>query len=178
MCAMSQSKPGGRAGKWFLSLIAVSIMAMGILFGWLLLRSYQNAAATRDWSQQQAVILRSAVEQRQFKGSPIEYRLKLLYGYDFQGMSYTSEKLSPRGTKWSKNEEVVTELAAKYPADSSHTAWVNPESPADAILEHDTKAAGYTLWFPILFIVAGGGMLWGVFRPRKLPLDSCSPPTP
>ena len=81
-------------------LIAISILAMGFVFGWLLLRSYQNASATRDWSEEQTVILRSAVEQRQILGSPIEYRFKILYGYDFQNESYTSDKLSIRGSKW------------------------------------------------------------------------------
>ena len=46
----------GKAGKWFLCLIGSSILAMGLLFGWLLLRSYQNAAATRDWHEVEAVI--------------------------------------------------------------------------------------------------------------------------
>ena len=154
----------GNAGKWFLCLIGMSIMAMGLLFGWLLLRSYQNAAATRDWHQVEAVILHSAVEQRQIKGSPKEYRLNILFGYEFEGDSHISDKLSPRGAKWSKQEESVAELADDYPEQSTHTAWVNPSDPEHAILKHDTKAAGYTLWFPVLFVVAGAGMIIGVLR--------------
>ncbi|HCC20959.1 MAG TPA: hypothetical protein DEP88_06900 [Verrucomicrobiales bacterium] len=161
---MCNSQSDSNTGRWFLCLIAISILAMGFVFGWLLLRSYQNASATRDWSEEQTVILRSAVEQRQILGSPIEYRFKILYGYDFQNESYTSDKLSIRGSKWSKQQETIVDLAEKYPANSSHVTWVNPDNPTEAILEHDTKAAGYTLWFPALFIVAGGGMIWGAFR--------------
>lgn len=141
-------------------------MVMGLLFGWLLLRSYQHAAATREWSQVEAVILRSVVDRRQVKGSPVEYRLNLLYGYDFQSASHTSDKLSPRGAKWTKHHDSVVKLAEEFSAGSTHTAWVNPSDPGMAILRHDTKAAGYTLWFPALFIVAGGGMIWGAFRSR------------
>jgi hypothetical protein len=137
---------------------------MGVLFGWLLLRSYQNASATRDWADTEAVVLHSMVEQRQIKGSPIEYRLKLLYGYEYEGASFTSDKISPRGSKWSKDENAVAELAKNYSEQSVQTAWVNPSDPSIAILTHDTKAAGYTIWFPVLFIVAGIGMIWGVFR--------------
>lgn len=164
---MVQSSSGGKAGKWFLCLIGISIMLMGVGFGWLMLRSYQQATATREWPQVHGVVLRSEVEQRQIKGSPVEYRLNLLYGYDFEGQSYTSNKLSPRGTKWSKEQEAVEQLASEYTAGSSHTVWVNPKASKIAILKHDTKAAGYTLWFPALFVVAGVGMVWGAFRGDK-----------
>ncbi|MFK7911733.1 MAG: DUF3592 domain-containing protein [Akkermansiaceae bacterium] len=158
----NSASSAGSAGKWFLCLIGVSIISMGLLFGWLLLRSYLNASATREWNQSEAVILRSVVDQRQIKGSPAEFRLNLLYGYDYEGNSYTSNKLSPRGAKWGRSEEVVTALAKEYPAESTHTVWLNPLDPREAILQHDTKAAGYTIWFPILFVVAGSGMIWGV----------------
>lgn len=159
----------GNAGKWFLCLIAVSFMAMGLLFGWLMLRSYRKAAATEHWEQTEAVVLRCAIDQRQVKGSQPEYRLSILYGYEFRGESHTSDRLTPRGAKWTKSEESVARLAGEYAEQSAHTAWVNPDDPDEAILEHDTKAAGYTLWFPALFIVAGAGMIWGAFRGRVQP---------
>ena len=163
MSEIEMQSSNSRSGQWFLCLLGLSLILMGALFAWLLLRSYQNANATRDWIQAEAVILRAEVEQRQIQGSPVEYRLSLLFGYDFDGKSYTSDKLSPRGAKWSRDQEVVIKLREEYAEQSVHTAWVNPDEPSLAILKHDTKAAGYTIWFPVLFIIAGGGMIWGAF---------------
>ncbi|MGB0992986.1 MAG: DUF3592 domain-containing protein, partial [Akkermansiaceae bacterium] len=68
--------------------------------------------------------------------------------------------------KWTKELENVEKLQEKYPKGSNHTAYVNPDDPKVAILLHDTKAAGYSLWFPALIILGGGGMIWGALRKR------------
>lgn len=139
-------------------------MAIGAVFGWLMIRSYQHAKASRAWPQTEAVVLRSVIDQRTFKGSPTEYRLNVLFGYSYGGEEYTSDRISPRGAKWTKEAESVELLENKYAAGTTHTTWVNPADPGHAILEHDTKAAGYTLWFPALIIIGGGGMVWGALR--------------
>jgi len=130
----SERRPGGLAGKIFLCSIGLSLILVGGVFEWLLVRSYQHAQESRAWSEVEAVVLRSEMDERLFAGSPREYRLHLLYGYSFEGEDQTSGQYSPRGAKWTK----------------------------------DTKAAGYTLWFPALFIMGGLGMIWGVFSNRKI----------
>lgn len=152
------------AGKLFLCLIGLMVLAAGGIFEWLMLRSYLNAKETRTWPQAQATIIFSEVEQRQYQGSPKEYRLLLAYSYVFQGKEYSSDRFSPRGSKWTRKQEKVEGLAKEYPKDSSHTVWIDPGKPDQAILKHDTKAAGYTLWFPTLFIIGGLGMIFGAFK--------------
>jgi hypothetical protein len=34
-------------------------------------------------------------------------------------------------------------------------AYVNPDDPTEALLEHETKAPGYSIWFPAWFLVGG-----------------------
>ncbi len=164
----SERRPGGLAGKIFLCSIGLSLILVGGVFEWLLVRSYQHAQESRAWSEVEAVVLRSEMDERLFAGSPREYRLHLLYGYSFEGEDQTSGQYSPRGAKWTKDESAVESLRDTYPVGSTHAVWVNPDSPSVAILKHDTKAAGYTLWFPALFIMGGLGMIWGVFSNRKI----------
>jgi hypothetical protein len=38
-------------------------------------------------------------------------------------------------------------------------AFVNPAQPDFAVLKPDTKAAGYSIWFPLLFVVGGLGIV-------------------
>lgn len=38
-------------------------------------------------------------------------------------------------------------------------AFVNPTEPNFAVLKPDTKAAGYSIWFPLLFVVGGLGIV-------------------
>lgn len=143
------------------------LLIVGGVFEWLMIRSYLHARESRSWSQVEAVVLRSEIEARQIMGYPQEVRFNILFKYNHEGQEITSERLSPRGSKWTKDEASVHQLAVDYQIGTVHTAWVNPDRPDKAILKHDTKAAGYTLWFPALIMIGGSGMIWGAFYRGK-----------
>jgi hypothetical protein len=164
---MGEHKGNNLAAKLFLCLIGVMLMLAGGVFEWLMFRSYLHAKATRDWPQVEAVVLRSVIDERQIKGSPPEFRLNILYGYRFGNEDLTADQISPRGAKWTKDDSSVKQLADEYSAGTFHTAWVKPDQSGVAILKHDTKAAGYTLWFPALIMIGGGGMILGAFKKPK-----------
>ena len=160
---MSSTRNDKLAGRFFLCMIGLMLLLMGGVFEWLMIRSFLHAKASRDWPQVEAVVLQSDRDERQVMGSPPEYRYSILFGYTYEGEALTSKSLSPRGSKWTRDESSVTQLVADYQTGSTHTAWVNPDEEDKAILKHDTKAAGYTFWFPALIIVGGAGMIWGAF---------------
>ena len=163
---MSSKDTGKLAGKFFVCMIGLMLVLVAVLFQWLMLRSYLNAKQTREWPRAEAVVIRSSIEERQISGYPPEVRLNICFGYSYDGEDYVSDNITPRGSKWSKERASVTGLLADYPAGSTHYAWVNPESPNGAILQHDTKAAGYTLWFPVVIMVGGCGIIWGAVRDK------------
>ena len=111
----SEKEVSGRAGKMFLCLIGVMLLLAGGVFEWLMIRSYQHAKATREWPQVETLILRSDREERQITGSPKEYRLNVLYGYNYGGNAISTNRFSPRGAKWTKDEGAVIELQKTYP---------------------------------------------------------------
>ena len=164
---MRETQSSKLAGKLFLCMIGVMLLIVGGVFEWLMIRSYLHARESRAWPEVEAVVLRSEIEARQIMGYPQEVRFNILFEYDHKGQEITSESLSPRGSKWTKDEASVHQLAVDYQVGTVHTAWVNPDRPDKAILRHDSKAAGYTLWFPALIMIGGSGMIWGAFYRGK-----------
>ena len=66
----------------------------------------------------------------------------------------------------SSHKEAAQEKLEAYPEGKAVTCYVNPEDPAFAILEHSTRAALYSLWFPLLFVVGGAGMILSALRTK------------
>lgn len=152
------------SGRLFLCLIGVMLLLAGGVFEWLLWRSYQHAKATRQWPQVEALVLESEIAERQYMGSPKEYSARVLYVYNYESKEYRSSRISPRGSKWTKSLDEANNQLSEYPLNDHPSVWVNPEDHSLSILKHDTKAAGYTLWFPALIIVGGGGIVVSAFR--------------
>jgi len=130
----------------------------GIFMAWLW-KGYQGARETRTWPEVSAVIMESAVQERILGPSiPTEYSLKLTYEYPYAGKSYLGEQLKIRENPWSKERAKAEVLSKKFRLGQAVIAYVNPEAPEIAILEHETKASLYSIWFPALFVIGGLGI--------------------
>jgi hypothetical protein len=135
-------------------------------------RSYARAKGMTSWPKVPCLILQSSVEEQRI-GTTVapEYRLQVLYCYDFDGSPYESRLWSLRGSMPRNDRATVEELVATYSSGSMTQCWVNPRQPSQAVLKLDTRAAGYTLWFPGLFLLGGMGMIVGAWkRPRSAKL--------
>ncbi|WP_411827086.1 DUF3592 domain-containing protein [Luteolibacter sp. AS25] len=140
----------------FLILLGLCISAIGGLFTVLMWKSYERAVDQRGWPQVEAVVLSSEMEEWQHdEFSPKEYRLNLLYGYEWEGEAKTSERLSVRGNPSYNKSGKVQGMLKEYPTGGRVMAYVNPGDPNFAILMVDSKAAGYSIWFPMLFLLGG-----------------------
>ena len=99
-----------------------------------------------------------------------DYDNAIYYLDQFEGEDNISETYKPRGQRWRNSVEKVKPLLEQYPVDKKTVCFVNPERPTDpskprqAILAHDTKAAGYSIWFPALFSIGGIGIMVGAIR--------------
>ena len=152
----------------FLFLVGLVTLFIGSLFTWLMAQSFLNAMETRSWDEVSATVLEAKIDERQIgEHVPVDFSAAVLYGYEYEGQRYTSELIYPRGSKWAKEKEKAEAELDGIEAGESISCWVNPEEPSLAILKHDTKAAGYSIWFPILFVVGGMGVMIGAFRKRK-----------
>jgi hypothetical protein len=144
----------------FLVVFGLVTAGIGALFTALMWDSYQRASAMHGWPRAEAVILSSEVEERRHdEYSAKEYRVMLLYGYEWKGKAMTGELLTARGNPWSKELARIERELEKFPVGMRMMAYVNPAEPDFAVLKPDSKAAGYSIWFPLLFVVGGLGIV-------------------
>lgn len=148
--------------------IGLSVALAGGLFTALLWRSFAHAREMAHWPEVECRILRSEVGERSIDpNAPVEYHFEVLYGFRWQEKHHTSERYDSRGGAWSGDRERIEKLIEKYPVGSSAICRVNPAQPEAAVLKPDSKAAGYSIWFPMLFVIGGLGIAIGAVRRRK-----------
>ena len=150
----------GAAGSFYLIGIGLLLAFSGAVFTWLLGASFERAKEMDEWKETPCYILEAEIRERRIGPEvPTDYRFGVLFGYDFDGEAYSSEDYDLRGNAWVKDAQRISGLIVKYPAGSQQTCWVNPKDPKMAVLKKETKAPGYSIWFPILFLVGGLGVV-------------------
>jgi hypothetical protein len=159
---------GTLGGRLFLAGIGLMLALAGAVFCWLMWRSFARAHDMRAWPQVPCLILVSEVEERQIdRSSSPESRFKVEFGYEWQGSALTSNHWGWRGSPWSSEPSKAQQLVEKYPAGSRSICYVNPREPDFAVLQPDSQAPGYSIWFPALFVIGGLGIaLRALFRGR------------
>ena len=163
-------------GNLYLILVGLILCAAGGCFTWLMWRSLERANAQESWAAVPCEILESRVMERKLaEHIPAEFAHHILFGYEIGGEARTSELLSVRGVSWSSNSGKAERLVEQYPAGTSMDCYVDPDDPDRAVLKKDSKGPGYSLWFPILFVVGGIGIIVGAMRGMGKRDDAGSP---
>ena len=121
--------------------------------------SFMRAVDQRAWPQVQGVVISSEIEEyRHNEFSRKEYRLKIRYGYDWKGDRKTGERYGFRGNPKYNKLNKIEDLVNTYPVGEKVTVYVNPVDDNFTMLKPDSKAAGYSIWFPMLFVIGGLGI--------------------
>ncbi len=141
------------------------LVAAGSFFAWRMWLSYEKAQLTRRWVQVPCRIVSSRVaSERPTPNSSPAHRVDLRYEYEFTGSTHTSNRIRQVESAPSQQLDDVREKQLNYPPGSWQTCFVNPSAPDEAVLQHASRAALYSIWFPLLFVVGGLGMMRGAFR--------------
>lgn len=159
-------------GQIYLGLIGLGLAAIGGLFVFLLGQGYLRAVETRGWNEVAAVVLVSDVRERQLSPEvPPEFTHEIVYEYRINGKFHRGERTKTRENPFYKNRDQVLAERDRWPVGKEVTARVNPSRPEQALLEHETKAPGYSIWFPALLLVGGlvivARSLWRLLLFRK-----------
>lgn len=150
-----------------MTLMGGILLVSGLGFTWGLIHAFQRAQITRSWIETPCTIIASGVVERQFsENSPVTWASGLEYRYQFNGVPRVGTKIR-RVEGATPHRERAEAKQAKYPPGLQTVCYVNPDDPAEAVLEHDTRAALYSLWWPLLFAVGGAGMIWSVWFRRS-----------
>jgi Protein of unknown function (DUF3592) len=154
-----------KASTIFLVLLGLSVAAIGALFATLMWQSYGRAVEQRGWPQVEGVVLSCEVEEwKHDEFSPQEYRLKLLYGYEWKGEAMTGERYDFRGNASYNKRQKLDGIVKSLPAGARTIVYVSPADPEFTMLKPDSKAAGYSIWFPLLFVAGGLGISFKAVR--------------
>ncbi len=155
-----------KAGSRWLVGMGLALALMGLVFVGVLWKAWQRAEETRHWTATPARILSSQVKPEQpTTSSPTVYRVEVRYTYTFAGKDYRSERIR-RVDGPKSNRDDAEALREQFTPGQQLTCYVRPDEPGFAILKHDTRAALYTLWFPLLFVGGGLRMAWAALRRR------------
>lgn len=144
------------ASRMYLCGIGLLLTLVGGVFCWLIIRSYLRSSETRRWPEMECVIISSTISERRVDpNGPVEYQPQFLYGFEWNGIRRTGNKLSLRGSPWSGNRTVAEQLTAKYPEKMKTTCYIDSHNPDNSILKPDSIATLYSLWFPGIFLIGG-----------------------
>lgn len=157
-------------GRWYIAFIGLSLAIIGGLFVFLMARSFTRAKEMRHWPKVPCVILASELEERRHDpNSPIEYRHRLSFGYEWHGQRLLGEKTTLRGNPWTNKRNLAEERLAEFPLGMRTECLVYPQNPELAVLKPDSLAPGYSIWFPALFMIAGLGITVNALAGHRRP---------
>ena len=157
-------------GRLWMAGMGLAMAAAGAFFGWFLWKNFDVARVMDAWVETPCQIVASTIDDSQIdQHFETKFEFQVSYRYEFEGQAYLGEQ--------AKSKPVVAGVRKKlekwerrYPTGTSAVCFVNPDQPSEAVLERDTKASIYSLWFPGLFVVGGLGVaLSGLFLggPRR-----------
>lgn len=149
-----QSSP--KSGFLYLALIGLFLTLLGGVFVVILGRGYLRARETHDWKVCQGTIIQSTVKERELGPAvPREYSHDLVYRYRVDDEVFLGDRVKRRENPFFKEKAKAEGWVADWPVGSPVDVFVNPANPREAVLDHETKAAGYSIWFPGVFFLGG-----------------------
>jgi len=159
--------PRGIPGRVFGTLFFAVFLGMGLVFVGLIGRQVFQDATTYTWPKVECVILESGVHDKHGSESP--YHVHAKFSYQWQGQTYTSEKVALQSRTFSDYSK-AQRAADKFPADSKAICYVNPKATSDAILVRGNLAFAFMIFLPLVFVVVGGGGMYAMWwRPSGPP---------
>ncbi|MBB5350608.1 hypothetical protein HNR46_000836 [Haloferula luteola] len=157
------------AARVYLSFVGLALAVLGGVFSWLMWKSFLRAEEVDHWPVVPCSILESEVKSRRDDPDwppemPQEFSFHVRYIYEWEGKEWESDHYRLRGASWSSTPAAAEALVEQYPKGSVQDCLVNPEQPRKAVLKGESKAPGYSLWFPLIFVVGGLGITVGAWR--------------
>lgn len=121
------------------SLVAFSIIAIS---GHNMYRGFKSGT----WPSVKGKVLKSEILEHRYSrtespGRRTEYRASVDYQYEVDGKTYFNNNISYKASKTSYSA-VMTELQ-KYPENSSHIIYYNPEKPEESVLDPGMGSLNY-----------------------------------
>jgi hypothetical protein len=154
------------SGKFGATLFGLIFMGMGLVFAGLILSQAITNIKVRTWKETPCTISESSV-----KTVPDGYAVSVEYTYKVNAKTYHSSQFQPGSTQITEKQiHKADALAGKFRKDSRTICYVNPDNPNEAVLKHGSLWTGLVVLFPMIFVIIGGGIIYGTwFASDKAP---------
>lgn len=155
----SAANKRGCTGLLFGIFLVVGLVLTILFF----VRPLVRIVRARDWPSQPCTIISSNVRSHRSDGNTT-YSVDILYSYRVDGKEYRANRYAFMGGS-SSGYSSKASVVAKYRPGRRWICYVNPNDPADAVLERGLTS---NLWFgliPMIFFAVGlGGVIHAVRR--------------
>jgi len=143
------------AGRLWIMAMGLVVAAAGWIFVQYLWGSYERAKAMEAWEEVPCVVASSQLADGGLnqRGLP-KYLVSVRYRYEIDGQTYESERLRRLPVEASDLRKAEARLRP-FPEGLETVCFVDPDDPAMAVLERDSRGALYSIWFPWIFVVGG-----------------------
>jgi hypothetical protein len=120
------------------SMVGIALI-FGVIMGGMIFEELSARQQARTWIETPCMVLESRVVWVKN-----EFRPLIRYSWDVNGRNHEGQTSSASTFHGSILD--VEKLVAQFPVGKPSTCWVNPNSPAQAVLERDPPLRGWIWW--------------------------------
>lgn len=163
---------GSRGAVVGLLVIALACLAAGIGLHTVRYLSHRDLIAARSWVETPCTMERCEFIRDDDDGAHLE----VLYRYEVDGASYTSDRLDAVIGRMGDDDEFEERIQLLYPAGSTTVCYIDPEDPSRAVLDrHHGADAPRRMWL-LAFPFTCVGLVFLVMLIASLLPGTPSPP--
>ena len=150
---------GKLIGAGFFGIFAI----IGLIAGWfLLVKPVMQVIDARSWSAVPCVVESSKIRSHS-SDDGTTYSVDILYRYEFDGRTYKSNRYEFIGGS-SSGRSGKEAIIRQYPRGAKKTCYVNPDDPAEAVLQRGLSWMFLLGLLPLVFSAVGFGGLYFMSR--------------
>ena len=158
--------------KIFMALFALPFFGVGVWMGWSIGSAVYDTVRMNGWVQVEARLLDGGYTRHNGDDADT-FEAYARYTYVFGGNTYTGDRVSVSGGSdniGDYQQDIGRELSSALSSGNNIMVWVNPNDPAEAVIDRGIRweLMGFKSIFLLVFGGFGGAMMFYVWRmPRK-----------
>ena len=162
--------------NWIMVLFALPFAGVSLGFLFLsILPSLSEWQSMKSWPQTDAYLLHVSLDEHRGDDSTT-YEAQARYRYEFNGNTYEGERVAIMGGAdniGDFQQNLSRELIRAQRAQRPVTVWVNPDDPADAVLNREMRweLFGFKMIFVVVFGIVGIGLLCWTLLSKSSVMD-------
>ena len=171
---LTSKRTGSRAGAGCLALFALPFAAVGVgAFVWAG-KTLLDWRAASGWAAVPAEIVNVELEEHEDDDGATTYKTTATYRYDYAGQTHTGHRVAidfGSDNIGDFQQRIYYELRGAHGRGAPITAYVDPNEPANAVLNRELRVGLLAIKgvFALVFGGAGFGLLFGArFGAKKL----------